>query len=552
MKSTVEKSNYLLFAISAFIVGFCAIIGNVFFFRNIVFLLLFLMSFVTLKDLISMLIKKQKEKEQNISIASAFVNFLFVLLLLYFRNVSLAIGPLIFASYLIFNACVKLCSYILLCINHIKGRSRTLLISLILFGLGITFLFSPLFHLKEILYLLGTYAILLGITYFIDFLDLVKPERRKPFQKRIRVTLPVFIDAFLPLRMMKKIDKTVLEEKKYVNLMEVKEDVPPDLEIFVHVAEEGNGKFGHADFCFEGTLYSYGAYDKAERIFHDGIGRGTLFLTERDPYINFCIEHSKKTLFSFGLRLTEEQKRIVRERLLEIKENIEEDPWIAPIMEAEQNGEDLEPYQDYVSMLYKATHVKIYKFKSGKYKTFFILGTNCVSLLNSIVGKSGLDIFKLYGILTPGAYYDYLNNEFQKKNSIVITKTIYNEFHRPGKENFMLLIEYPTCSTCKKAKKWLINQEITFLDRNIVKETPTKEELTLWYHKSGYPLKRFFNTSGTVYKDLNLKETLETLSEEEQIDLLSQNGMLLKRPILVSEEYVLLGFNETEWKKRKK
>ncbi len=552
MKFVVEKSHYLIFSISAIIVGFLAIIGNVFLFRNLVFLLLFLMCLVTLKDLISVLIKKQKRKEQNLSFANAFVNFLFVLVLLYFKNLSLAIGPLVFASYLIFNACVKMCSYILLCINRIKGRSRTLIVTLILFGLGVTFLFSPLFHLREILYLLGCYSILLGITYFLDFMDVFKPDRKRIFDKRIRVTLPVFIDAFIPFHIMKKIDKTVEQEKKLPVLIEKRDESPADLEIFIHVAEDGNGKFGHADFYFEGTLYSYGAYDKEERIFHNGIGRGTLFLTNREKYLNFCIDYSKKTIFSFGLRLTEEQKQIVRDRIEEIKQNIEESPWLPPVMEAEKRGEDLEPYKDYASMLYKATQMKIYKFKSGKYKTFFILGTNCVSLLNSIIGKSGIDIFKMYGILTPGAYYEYLNNEFKKKNSIVISKTTYNEFHRPGRESLMLFIEYPKCSTCMKAKKWLLENEIKFIDRHIVEETPTKEEITQWYQKSGYPLKRFFNTSGNVYKELNLKDKFEELTDEEKIALLSQNGMLLKRPILVTNNQILLGFKESEWEKIKK
>lgn len=546
MTKIVEKSNYLIFSFVAIVVGLLAIFGNVFLFRNLVFLILFLMILVTFKDLLSVIFTQGKQKEQHMTVASAFVNFLFVLLLFFFRDYSLAIVPMVFASYLIFNGCVKFCSFVLLCLNRIKGRSRTLFISLVLLGLGITFLFAPLFHLREMLYLLGAYSILLGITYLWDFLDLVFPYRRRWFLKRFRVTLPVFIDAFLPLRKMKEID-SLTEQKKLPVLTLKRDEDPPDLEIFIHVAGDGNGRFGHADFYFEGEVISYGAYDKDERIFHDGIGRGTLFFTERNRYLNFCIDYSKKTLFAFGLRLTEEQKQIVRDRIIEIKENIEEEPWIPPVVEAQRRGENLDSYQDYASMLYKATHMKIYKFKSGKYKTFFILGTNCVSLLNSIVGKSGLDIFKMYGILTPGAYYDYLNNEFQKENSIVISKTIYNRFHRPGKENFMLLIEYPKCSTCRNAKKWLEEHDLAFLDRHIVEETPSAEELAAWQERSGYPLKKFFNTSGNLYKEWKLKDRLDQMSREEQLDLLSQNGMLLKRPMLVLEDRILLGFHENEW-----
>lgn len=110
----------------------------------------------------------------------------------------------------------------------------------------------------------------------------------------------------------------------------------------------------------------------------------------------------------------------------------------------------------------------------------------------------------------------------------------------------MLLIEYPKCSTCQKAKKWLEANHISFEDRHIVEERPTKEELKEWIQKSGYPIKRFFNTSGMKYRELELKEKLADMSEEEQIELLATDGMLVKRPLLIGEK-ILVGFREKEW-----
>lgn len=111
----------------------------------------------------------------------------------------------------------------------------------------------------------------------------------------------------------------------------------------------------------------------------------------------------------------------------------------------------------------------------------------------------------------------------------------------------MLFIEYPKCSTCKKAKKWLESREIVFEDRHILEENPTQEELKEWIGRSGLPLKRFFNTSGMKYREMGLKEKLNTMSEEEQIALLASDGMLVKRPLLVSDAFVLTGFREKEW-----
>jgi arsenate reductase len=111
----------------------------------------------------------------------------------------------------------------------------------------------------------------------------------------------------------------------------------------------------------------------------------------------------------------------------------------------------------------------------------------------------------------------------------------------------MLFLQYPPCSTCKKAKNWLDEHGISYEDRHIKENNPSYEELKLWYEKSGLPLKRFFNTSGLAYKALNLKERLPGMTEEEQLQLLASDGMLVKRPLLITEKAVLTGFKEAEW-----
>lgn len=111
----------------------------------------------------------------------------------------------------------------------------------------------------------------------------------------------------------------------------------------------------------------------------------------------------------------------------------------------------------------------------------------------------------------------------------------------------ILFLEYPPCSTCKKAKNWLDSHGISYTDRHIKEQNPSKEELTLWYKKSGLPLKKFFNTSGLLYKSMALKDKLPTMSEDEQLELLSTDGMLVKRPIIVTDDFILVGFKENEW-----
>lgn len=111
----------------------------------------------------------------------------------------------------------------------------------------------------------------------------------------------------------------------------------------------------------------------------------------------------------------------------------------------------------------------------------------------------------------------------------------------------MLVLVYRKCSTCRKALKWLDENGITYEERSIVEENPTYEELKAWHERSGLPLKKFFNTSGMIYKDMKLKDRLPEMTEEEQLRLLATNGMLVKRPLVVAEDYVLIGFKELEW-----
>lgn len=111
----------------------------------------------------------------------------------------------------------------------------------------------------------------------------------------------------------------------------------------------------------------------------------------------------------------------------------------------------------------------------------------------------------------------------------------------------MIFLEYPKCTTCKKAKKWLEEHKVSFSDRDIKLENPTAEELKIWYTRSNMPLKKFFNTSGNLYKEMGLKDKLATMTDEEQIELLATDGMLVKRPLIITEEFVLIGFKEQEW-----
>ncbi|MGN0546842.1 MAG: arsenate reductase family protein [Acutalibacteraceae bacterium] len=114
----------------------------------------------------------------------------------------------------------------------------------------------------------------------------------------------------------------------------------------------------------------------------------------------------------------------------------------------------------------------------------------------------------------------------------------------------ILFIEYPKCTTCQKAKKWLDENGIEYSDRHIKEDNPTYDELKKWHEMSGLPLKKFFNTSGLLYKSMNLKDKIPEMSEDEQLKLLSSDGMLVKRPLIIGDDFVLTGFKAEEWEKK--
>jgi len=117
-------------------------------------------------------------------------------------------------------------------------------------------------------------------------------------------------------------------------------------------------------------------------------------------------------------------------------------------------------------------------------------------------------------------------------------------------EMSLLFVQYPSCSTCRKAKAWLEEHKLDFEDRSIKEQNPSAGELKAWHKKSGLPLKRFFNTSGLLYREMKLKDKLSSMTEEEQFELLATDGMLVKRPLLIGDDFVLVGFQEAKWQER--
>ena len=356
-------------------------------------------------------------KDTISNILLSFVLFIIGTYFLHNPKTFLSIFPILFSLYIFLNGIIKFSTFCVYKSNNFKGFFRTLFASILDFVFGFIIITNPSRSIKPLTYILGIYFILIGFNHLIDYLRVKFPNNFFFKKRRFRITLPTIISLLIPYAFYTKINKKLSDEITPVKIdKDVSGDV--DLEIFIGVKDSLIGTFGHADLWFEGKVYSYGHYDEDSKKLFDTIGDGTLFIIDdRMKYLRFCAEHSKKTIFAFGITLTDKQKEKVRNELNKIKNNTYR--W-----KCVQENDKSQEFGDYASCLYRSTNAEFYKFTQSSYKLYFALWTNCVKLVDNILKATGGDILRLNGVITPGAYYYHLNNEFKKKKSNVIRKEI--------------------------------------------------------------------------------------------------------------------------------
>lgn len=322
----------------------------------------------------------------------------------------------------------RLIDFIILNANKMPGRFVVLFNALVMGIIAFPLIREPKMFEQRAIWIAGLFCIFYGLTNLGDFIVEVLPMKQAdPFKRKIRINLPIIFTSFMPRKTIGHINKLlsveedgVLEEESY------KEEGIPDVEVFVHVTESGFGAMGHADLYFEGKVYCYGNYDFQSFKLFGAVGDGVFFtVDDRDQYIKFCAKATGDSIFAFGLKLTDEQKQRVRESIKELQTHMF--PWQS-LMEKKELGQyqsEKEP-DDYASTLFKETRASMYKFKDTSFKAYFVMTTNCVKLVDSILRSAGVTAAMPNGLLSPGAYYDFLNRRYRLKNSIVISRQTYH------------------------------------------------------------------------------------------------------------------------------
>lgn len=371
-------------------------------------------------SLLRIFIKKLTKKEIQLPLSRAIVESTVGLLILFYPNLPISIFGFICGIYFMILAVIHFVTYTIDRRNKVSSRYRTFFLTIAYLIIGVLLVFSPYLYSSFVMNVIAVYFIFYGLSLLGDVAkELTPPSQKEKLKRRIRITLPIFVEALIPRMVLNDVNSflQVDPEQKTDDLpdyQEKKDNKEYDLEIFVHITEKGFGAIGHIDLFFEGVCIAFGNYDADSLRLFETIGDGVLFVTEREKYIPFAIEQGQKTLFGFGLRLTDAQKEAVRGRLDLIKEDLV--PWNPPTY----TGED----DSYSAKLNHAAPTRFFKFKEGTFKTYFVLGSNCVKLADFVIGGAGID--KMNGIISPGTYFDYLNKEYASNRMLVVSKQIYN------------------------------------------------------------------------------------------------------------------------------
>ena len=404
-------------------VGMILAIGKDDLYQSIISTIIFLLWGNAFVQLVRLYFRHQSKEKKKKALISCLFHLILCLFFALLPDFILGLAPILFSLYLtILGISQYIMGYL-----EIKTKEnfgvRYFLLGCIYLAIAIPIILSPLGKIDNFLICLVIYAIFLGLSFIWDALIQIIPINTKnKFKRKIKITLPKIIEAIIPYRVMIDINRN-LEVKEQNYSYHNTSDKTVNLNILIHTSNRGFNRMGHIDIYFDNKVISYGCYDEGSRYVGELFGDGVLFLAKsKKEYINFCIDNSKKTIFDFGIHLTDAEKKKVALRIEELLKNTY--PWNHKTDKNYRNG------KSYAAKLYKRTSAKFYKFKSGKYKTYYVLGTNCCFLADDIIGKSGMDILSINGLITPGTYYDYLNRKLKGKNSNIIYKEIYNKDRR--------------------------------------------------------------------------------------------------------------------------
>ncbi|HEM3177060.1 TPA: hypothetical protein ACGO1N_001708 [Streptococcus suis] len=381
--------------------------------------------FLALYELSMIFFRKKKSSESVIALLGKAVLFGILASLDLAVQIPLYFAAIFIGIYQLFTAVINFITFYLYKKDGVQPRIRYLMDGIWLSILGVASLFVSGTQLVVQTFIIGSYLVLYGLTNLRDGFIFEESIEQQSLKRHVRLTLPLFIAALVPRMTLQRVNDFLADNKDqtaqaaYNRHKDI--SVTPSLEVFVHVGEEGFGAVGHVDLSYKGRVYGYGSYDVLSERLGGAIGDGVLFKAERQAYIDFCT-HEGMTMLGYQMVLSPEQEAAIEERLDEIDKLLV--PW-NPSSEKVSKTADGQAIEMYAYRINEEIGAELFKFRKSKFKTYFVLSTNCVLLADSVIGQAGTDILGIRGFIAPGTYQTYLDQEYEKPHSMVVAKNIY-------------------------------------------------------------------------------------------------------------------------------
>lgn len=422
VKRSINATTLLIWGISFIGLGICLFFANQFTLRFLFFLLGVLTVLSSCYAVIQFFFLKKR-----FSVVMEFGNFVIGFFILFFSDFILHSLAICFGFYLLLHIIISCIEYFLYRKNYQKGRLRIVLhIWFQLFFL-IPLLFNLEQNIQVISIILGIYLMTYGVTRLTNFLTVLLPSRTTDrIKQQIQIPLPVFFNAFIPKRLITLVNEMieVKQDTKQFNFCKLSGE--PNLFVLIHLAEHGSAKMGHMEIAFQGQVYSYGNYDLHSRSFFDMIGDGVVMVAQKEDYIRYVVTKKDRYVIEFGICLTSKEQILIQKKLQHLI-HFNTESYFPDLQLSELGLLPKGDYHDMSSEIYDCASGKFYKILKGKYKNFFVLKTNCAMLAQYVLSSIGKQIFCVNGIITPGAYYDYLNDRFKLKNTNVVSRKVYTK-----------------------------------------------------------------------------------------------------------------------------
>lgn len=368
-------------------------------------------------QLASLLVKKKKKFHIS-SILSIMASFLIALYAVSNPSDFLTFVPYVIGWWALINGIVQSINFYVYRRDCMRGTGWRFILAFVTLIMAAVLILFPAGKLRLLSQVAGAYLIFYGVVTVIETMkDILSPVTQRKLLKHMSVSVPVFLSALIPQQVFLSIAALAKTDKLKTEQPEKAQNV--DLEVFIYLSKSGPESLGHVDISYQGKIYSYGCHDPNNRHLFGTMGDGVLVVANREAFLKHALKGENKTIIGYGISLTQQQKQLIEKRMEEMMQRSEQ--WQPEAARQDGNPEAV----DYASRVYRGTQAAMYKFREGKFRTYFVFSTNCVLLADHLLRCPQLDLFNFAGIVTPGSYLSFLNDEFCREGSIVTTRTIY-------------------------------------------------------------------------------------------------------------------------------